>query len=84
MADQTTGKSERVGEIQRMSQQDGNEAWISDSGASTHMTFSSTDMTNYRKCGRLVGVADGRSLKIVGFGGIAVMFRSGESIIPLI
>ena len=69
-----------------MLQQAGNEAWISDSGASTHVIFSSTGMTNYRKCERLqsaVRAADGRSLKIVGFGDIAVMSQSGESIIPL-
>ena len=50
MADQTTGKSERVGEVQRMSHQAGNEAWICDGGASTHMTLSSTGTPNYRKC----------------------------------
>ena len=47
------------------------------------MTFSSTGMANYGKCDRLVRVADGRSLKIVGFGDITVMFPSGESIILL-
>ena len=38
MADKTTSTSERVGEVQKMSQQAGNEAWISDIGASTHVT----------------------------------------------
>ena len=39
-------------------------------------------MTNYRKCERVARVADGRSLKIVGFGDIAVMFLPSKSIIP--
>ena len=30
-----------------------------------------------------MSVADGRSLKVVGFGDIGVMFQSGESIIPM-
>ena len=85
MADHTIGKPERVVEVQRMSQQAANEAWISDSGASTHTTFSSTGMTNYRKCEKrlIARVAGGRSLKVLGFGDVAVVFRSGESIIPV-
>ena len=64
----TTGKSERVGEVQRMSQQARNDAWISERGASTHMASSSTGMASYRKCEIRVRVADGRSLEIVAFG----------------
>ena len=39
MTDQTTGEAKRIGEVQRVSQQIGNETWVSDNGASTHMTF---------------------------------------------
>ena len=44
MADETTGKSEQVGEVQRLSQQAGDEAWIGNSWP-THMSFSSTGVT---------------------------------------
>ena len=83
MTDQTAGQSDRGGYIQRASQKVGKEAWICDREASTQMTFSSTGISNYRKCKRLVRCTDGRSLKIGCFGDIIVMFRSDESIIPL-
>ena len=70
MADQTAGKSERVGEVQKMPHKPATEASISDRGTSAQMLVSSTGMTNYRKCKRVVRIADGRSLKIVGFGDI--------------
>ena len=50
-----------------MSQQAAKEAWIIDSGASAHMTFSFTGVVNYRKCERLsisiVRVAGGWCLR---------------------
>ncbi|CAM9922406.1 unnamed protein product, partial [Laminaria digitata] len=57
------------------------EAWICDSGASTHMTPSADYMTNYRECNLKLRIADGSTRSIEGYGDIKVVFRSGNGLL---
>ena len=52
------------------------ESWISDDGASRHMTSSHDLMTNYRECSGIVRTAGGEILPIEGVGDIYLRFRS--------
>ena len=56
----------------------GDEAWLCDSGASTHMTPSADGMINYRECNLKLSVADGSTRSIEGCGDINFVFRSGN------
>ena len=48
----------------------GDEAWLCDSGASTHMTPSPDGMVNYRECNLKLRIADGSTRTIEGYGDI--------------
>ena len=52
------------------------ESWVSDDGASRHMTSSHDSMTNYRECSGIVRTAGGDVLLIEGFGDILLRFLS--------
>ena len=52
------------------------DSWISDDGASLHMTSSHDSMTNYRKCSGIVKTAGGDVRPIEGGGDIFVRFLS--------
>ena len=52
------------------------ESWISDDGASHHMTSSHDSMTNYREKGGIVRTAGGDVLPIEGVGDILLRFLS--------
>ena len=52
------------------------ESWISDGGASRHMTSSHDSMTNYRKYSRNVRIAGGDVLPIEGVGDTLLRFLS--------
>ena len=52
------------------------ESWISDDGASRHMTSSHDLMTNYRECSGIVRTAGGDVLPIEGVGDILLRFPS--------
>ena len=58
----------------------GDEAWIYDSGASTHMTPSADRMINYRECNLKLRIADVSTRSIKGYGDISVVFRSGNGL----
>ena len=52
------------------------ESWISDNGASRHMTSSHDSMTSYRKCSGTLRIAGGDLLPIEGIGDILLRFLS--------
>ena len=54
------------------------EAWLCDSGASTHMTPSADCMINHRECILKLRIADGSTRSIEGYGDINFVFRSGN------
>ena len=62
----------------------GDEAWICDSGASTHMTPSADCMSNYRKSNLKLRIADGSTRSIEGYGDIKVVFRSGNGLVDVL
>ena len=59
----------------------GDEAWLSDSGTSTHMMPSADGMINYRECNLKLRIADGSTRMIEGYGGINVFFRPGNGVV---
>ena len=58
----------------------GDEAWLCDSGASTHMTPSADGMINYRKCKLQLRVTGGSTGTVERYGGITFVFRSGNGL----
>ena len=56
------------------------ESWISDDGASRHMTSSQDSMTNYRECSGVVRTAGGEVLPIEGVGDILLRFLSDSGV----
>ena len=56
----------------------GDEAWLCNSGASTHMKPSADGMTNYREYNLKLRIADGSTRTIEGYGDINFVFRSGN------
>ena len=67
--------SGRMGEG-KLTWQVGDEAWICDSGSSTHMTPSADCMLTYRVYNLKMCIADGSTRSIEGYGDINVVFRS--------
>ena len=61
----------------------GDEAWLCDSGASTHMTPSADGMINYRECNFKLRIADGSTRTIEGYGDINFVFRSGNGFVQV-
>ena len=61
----------------------GDEAWLCDSGASTHMTPSADGMINYRECNFKLRIADGSTHTIEGFGDINFVLRSGNGLVQV-
>ena len=59
----------------------GDEAWLYDGGASTHMTPSADGMANYRECNLKLCIADGSIRTIEGYGDIDFVFRSGNDLV---
>ena len=62
----------------------GDEAWICDSGASTHMTPSADCMLNYRECNLKLRIADGSTRSIEGYGDVRFVFRSGNDLVQVL
>ena len=62
----------------------GDEAWICDSGASTHMTPSADCMLNYRECNLKLRIADGSTRSIEGYGDVRFVFRSGNGLVQVL
>ena len=50
--------------------------YIADSAATCNMTPDADGLTNYRECSRPLGLADGRTTSITGYGDLTVAFRS--------
>ena len=50
--------------------------YIADSAATCSMTPDADDLTNYRDCCRLLGLANGETTSIAGYGDLTVAFRS--------
>ena len=61
--------------------QEGGEAWLCDSGASTDMTPSADCMINYRECNFKLRIADGTTRTIERYGDINFVFRSGNGLV---
>ena len=59
----------------------GDETWLCDSGASTHMTPSADGMINYRECNLKLRITDGSTRTIEGSGDINFAFRSGNGLV---
>ena len=59
----------------------GGEAWLCDSGASTHITPSADGMINYRECNLKLRIADGSTRTIEGYSDINFVFRSGNGLV---
>ena len=79
-----TGKCNNVSGKKREGEsawQVGNEAWVCDSGASTHMTPSADCMINFRECNLKLRIADGSTRTIKGYGDIKFVFRSGNGLV---
>ena len=62
----------------------GDEAWICDSGASTHMTPSADCILNYRECNLKLRIADGSTRSIEGYGDVRFVFRSGNGLVQVL
>ena len=62
----------------------GDEAWICDSGASTHMTPSADCMINSRECHLKLRIDSGSTRSIEGYGDIRVIFRSGNDLVQVL
>ena len=62
----------------------GDEAWICDSGASTHMTPSTDCMLNYRECNLKLRIADGSTRSIEGYGDVRFVFRSANGLVQVL
>ena len=62
----------------------GDEAWLCDSRASTHMMPSADCMTNYRECNLKLRIADGSTRSIEGYGDITFVFRSGNGLVQVL
>ena len=50
--------------------------YIADSAATCNMTPDADGLTNYRKCSRPLGLANGEEISIVGYGDLTVNFRT--------
>ena len=50
--------------------------YIADSAATCNMTPDADGLTNYRECSRLLGLANGEEISIVGYGDLTVNFRT--------
>ena len=72
--------SDKKGE-EESARQVGDEAWLCDSGASTHMTPSADDMIDYRECNLKLRVADGSTRTIQGYGDNNFVFRSRNGLV---
>ena len=59
----------------------GDEAWLCDSGTSTHMTPSADGMINYKERNLKLRIADGTTRTIEGYGDINFVFRSGNGLV---
>ena len=59
------------------------ESWISDDGASRHMTSSQDSMTNYRECSGSFRTAGGDVLPIVGVGDFLLRFLSDSGVFDI-
>ena len=57
----------------------GNNTWLADSGASSHMTHSGKGMFNVRHSESLITVGNGKSIKSIKIGDIRVMFTTNEN-----
>ena len=69
--DPDSGIRERIGcEVGEL------ESWISDDGASRHMTSSHDSITNYHECSAIASTAGGDVLTIKGVGDILLRFLS--------
>ena len=69
-----SGKGEQVGD----------EAWICDRGASTHLTPSADCVTNYLKCNLKLRIDDRSTRSIEGYGDISAVFRSGNGLVQVL
>ena len=52
--------------------------YIADSVATCNMTLDADSLTNYRECSRPLGLANGGTASIAGYGDLTVAFRSGN------
>ena len=59
------------------------DAWLCDSGPSTHMTLSADGMTNCRECNLKLRIADGSTRTIGGYDDINFVFRSGNGLVQV-
>ena len=57
---------------------------ICDSGASCHMSHSSTGMINYREANATMRTASGKRYPIEGYGDLPLIFRSSSGEVPLL
>ena len=57
---------------------------ICDSGASCHMSYSSTGMINYREADATMRTASGKGYPIEGYGDLPLTFRSSSGEVPLL
>ena len=62
----------------------GDEAWLCNSGASTHMTPSANCMINYKECNMKPRIADGSTRSIEGYGDINLVFRFGNGLVQVL
>ena len=53
--------------------------YITDSGATYHLTLDANGLTNYRECSRPLDLAKRRKISIADYGDLTVAFRSNES-----
>ena len=49
--------------------------YIADSAAACDMTSDAYGLTNYRECSRPLGLANGGTTSIAGYGNLTVVFR---------
>ena len=52
--------------------------YIADSAATCNMTPDADGLTNYRECSRPLGLTNGESTSIAGYGNLTVAFHSGN------
>ncbi|CAN0500014.1 unnamed protein product [Scytosiphon promiscuus] len=62
---------------------EGSEAWICDSGATTHITPSADCMVNYKECNLKLRIADGSTRLIGGYCDVRFVFRSGNGFVQV-